>query len=196
MLQYMQDYDERFCPMSAGSQPDTMPVIPEAPSFNFYSTAYNNGPGYTRSWASLIYPYNRNVQIYLCPSTTYQCYGVAYGLPRYGVLPGGGLVTIFGNPKQGEIQRPAEICMITEKSAGGGAQYVLSADSTLQVSYYACGARHNEGMNIAFFDGHVKWMKKSEPAAYTGWFPPHSTGNNNEGYDCGVPEQVVYNPKG
>jgi len=198
MLQYAQDYDERFCPMGTMSFPlaSNNPVVPEDRDFNFNAGTYNV---WYHSWASLIYPYVRNTQVYLCPSTTYHCYKVAYGLPTYGVAPGGGWVTIFPSdtgPNQGQILRPAEICMITEKSTGGGYQYVLSLSTSASVSYYACGAPHNEGMNIAFFDGHVKWMKKSEPASYQGWFPPYSTGGPNEGHDCAVPEQVVYNPLG
>ena len=192
MIQYSQDYDERFTPMGCGTQ--LTPVVENDTYFN-----YNSGSSYLyfyRSWASNIHPYIKNVQVFMCPSSTYNCYGVAYGLPSNGVAPGGGYVSIFGNPKQGEILRPAEICMITEKSAGGGNQYVMSYNGSSQVSYYACRANHNEGMNIAFFDGHVKWMKKSEPGAYQGWYPPYSYGNENEGYDCAVPEETLYNPRG
>ena len=67
MLMYAQDYDETFTRMGHGNQPT--PVVPGDNYFN-----YNSGSSYLyfyRSWASNIYPYIKNVQIFICPSPTY-----------------------------------------------------------------------------------------------------------------------------
>jgi len=67
MLMYAQDYDEMFPAMSLG--PVTpIPVIPEHPEFGRHATL-----GYFNCWSNGIYPYIKNVQIFLCPSTTANC---------------------------------------------------------------------------------------------------------------------------
>ncbi len=186
MLQYAQDYDEVFTALGNGNQPTE--VIPGDTYFN-----YNSGASYLyyyRSWASNIFPYAKNVQLYRCPSTSYNNYGVAYGLPVYGIAVGGGYTTIFGAPNLGTIKRPAEIGMIFEKGDGGGYQYVNSNDATY--SYYAQRADHNEGENVTFFDGHVKWVRCDIPGNYPGWRAPY----NSTGHKTAAPEWTVYNPTG
>ncbi len=186
MLQYAQDYDETF-PSITNQSPVANPVIPGNTYFNYHSSY-----GYFFCWSNAIYPYIRNVQVYRCPSTTYENYGVAYGLPVYGVAVGGGYATIFGRPKMNIIKRPAEIGMIFEKGDGGGCQYVNSASTSAGVSYYAQRMDHNDGMNLAFFDGHVKWARGQRPGTYTGWLPPY----NSTGHKTAAPEHTVYNPTG
>jgi prepilin-type N-terminal cleavage/methylation domain-containing protein len=123
MLMYAQDYDEMFPAMSLGPV-GPIPVVPEHPAFNRHSTL-----GYFNCWSNGIYPYIKNVQIFLCPSTTTNCYGVAYGLPAYGINAAQtGMTAIFGRPSLASIKRPAEILMIGEKGAGGGCQYILSRE--------------------------------------------------------------------
>jgi len=184
MLMYAQDYDETFTPMGTMPRPTT-PVVPGDTVFNYHPT-YN----YFNCWSNAIYPYISNVQVYLCPSTTYNCYKVAYGLPAYGANPAGGYVTMFANyvvgPAQGDIKRPAQILMVTEKGGGGGCQYLLSTQ------YYACRRSHNDGGNIAFFDGHAKWLKfEAGNINHPGWAPAY-----NAGYSIHPPLDTFYNPKG
>ncbi len=157
MLMYAQDYDEKF--PRDGFAHLSSPPVPSAPAFNAHDPG-SNPPAttdyYYSSWASVIHPYIKNVQIYRCPSTQYNCYGVAYGLPRYAINGAQtGTTTLFNDngPMQAEIKRPAEILMIGEKGGGGGDQYILSGQ------YYAGRMSHNDGSNLAYFDGHVKWLK-------------------------------------
>ncbi len=150
MLMYAQDYDEMFTRMGHGTQ--TSPVVPGDVYFN-----YNSGASYLyfyRSWASNIYPYINNTQVFMCPSTTYNCYGVAYGLPAYCLNSRNVKVTFFNTSiAMSDMLQPAQTLMITEKGGGGGYQYLLSNE------YYACRDSHNGGGNIAFADGHAKWLK-------------------------------------
>ena len=184
MLMYAQDYDEIFPGMSLGpAQPN--PVVPGNTTFN-----YHPDYGYFNCWSNGIYPYVKNVQIYLCPSSLYECYEVAYGVPANGGnAAGDGRVTLFGSgssaPKMARIKRPAEILIMTEKGAGGGCQYLLSAQ------YYACRDSHSEGGNLGFFDGHAKWLKFEHGPIGHGWPPPH-----NASYEIHPPYHTFANPFG
>ncbi len=180
MLMYAQDYDETLSRDGNGRQDD--PVIPGNTYFN-----YDPNSGYEcfyRSWASNIYPYIKNLQIFMCPSTTYNLYGVAYGVPRYCVNSSGALVYLFQSHsiKVAELQQPSQSCMITEKGAGGGYQYVLNAQ------YYACRDSHNEGGNVVYFDGHAKWLKFAHGPLGAPWPDPYSAG-----YSIHPPREVTLN---
>ncbi len=183
MLMYVQDYDEMFPGMNNGIKPD-VPVIPGS------DFCYNSGNGnYYHSWAAVIYPYVKNVQIYRCPSTKYNCYGVAYGVPASGINEAQtGTTSIFGRPAQAEIKRPSEIMMIGEKGAGGGNQYILSGQ------YYAGRMDHNGGSNIAFFDGHAKWMTYSIGPIGHGYPDPYDYGDDE--HESHPDWRVIYNPRG
>ena len=186
MLMYAQDYDEMFPAMALSGNQGIVPypVVPEHPEFGRHPTL-----GYFNCWSNGIYPYIKNVQIFLCPSTTANCYAVAYGLPAVGInATQTGTTSIFGRPPLRSIKRPAEILMIGEKGAGGGCQYILSNE------YYAGRMNHNDGTNLCFFDGHAKWMKSEigdighgYPACY-----PYGA----EWQKSHPPWHVIYNPTG
>ena len=154
MIMYSQDYDESF-PSIAGSgdgrNTGITAQIPEMGSFCWYGSPYF----YWQGWQWGVYPYVKNKQIYICPSSTYNYCGVAYGLPA--TCPnaaGTGLVQLFDAiQRQSSFTKPAETIMISEKGAGGGNHYILSSP------YYACRMSHNDGGNVAFVDGHSKWFK-------------------------------------
>jgi len=178
MIMYSQDYDEKFAqlggPTSAPAY-DTDTPIADYHGFNWYSGGY-----YNTGWAARIYPYVKSTQIYRCPSTDYNYEGVAYGLPTNAFDSSGNVIVYFGNANSlAKFTKPSESLMISEKGGGGGDQYILSGQ------YYCGAAPHFDGGNIAFVDGHVKWMKflktdigGSWPAANTGystWHPPVAT---------------------
>ncbi len=173
MIMYAQDYDERFVPMDTGTQAE--PVVPGDTTFCGSTSSYY------RSWAALIYPYVRNVELFRCPASSYVCMGVAYGLPTNMLVPGSPntRITMFGSttaPAMAALMRPAETLMISEKGSGGGPQYILSG------IYYAGRADHNGGCNVAFFDGHVKWMQTKSGPIGNGWPDPYlwpDTPNNH-----------------
>lgn len=80
-----------------------------------------------------------------------------------------------------EVKRPAELMMIGEKG-GGGPQYIL------QGAYYVMRADHNEGSNLAFIDGHVKWVRMNKGSIGYGWAAP-AAGYN----DFFPPRETFYN---
>jgi len=180
MTMYSQDYDETFPPLggaTSGPSVDTDTPIADYHGFNWYNT----GGYYNTGWAARIYPYVKSTQIYLCPSNSFNYEGVAYGLPVDYFRSSDQTKQVYFNTalKLAQFTRPSESLMITEKGGGGGDQYILSSQ------YYVCAAPHFDGGNIAFVDGHVKWMKflqtplpgnwEAPAAGYSAWHPPVET---------------------
>lgn len=176
MTMYTQDYDETFTAIGGPRQAD--PIA--GTSFQYWGAA-TDGKQYWGGWVTRIYPYVKNAQVFLCPSNTFNAYGVNYGLPVYYYRSSdGAMPTYFNAPiKLAQFTRPSESMMISEKGAGGGDQYILSGQ------YYCGAAPHFDGGNIAFVDGHVKWMRFQETplpgswpapnASYPKWHPPVET---------------------
>jgi prepilin-type processing-associated H-X9-DG protein/prepilin-type N-terminal cleavage/methylation domain-containing protein len=125
--------------------------IPAEPTFMY-------DPGTSKaypSWPVAIYSGVNNVATYRCPSSTYSCYGSAYGMPVGDVAPASTVAgTMFNVPRQqATIKRPSDCLMISEKGGGGGNMYILSGQ------YYAMRSDHNDGGNILFADGHAQWSR-------------------------------------
>jgi prepilin-type N-terminal cleavage/methylation domain-containing protein/prepilin-type processing-associated H-X9-DG protein len=167
LLQYAQDYDETFCRMgSTGLWPDY------ANLGNFGWDGTNN----YHDWAVNILPYMKNTQVFVCPSATSTFLGCSYGMPNNGFNTAGAMVQTFGlatGVKLGSLVRPAESLIVAEKNGGGGERYILSTQ------YYFCHDIHNGGMNIAFCDGHVKWMRSEFGAIGGTWTPPYAGAYGN-----------------
>ncbi len=196
MMQYVQDYDETY-PNAIG----TVGAAPPGGAWNMGSAA-----GFNKwAWQQLLYPYHKNLQIFRCPSglnhsnfnyPTYGNYGAnnqiitAETLPArklsaitapagtyaimdagtWSVAPGradptnSGTSSNFGNFIPG-IGKLGSACAIA------GNVYDVLQDDCLK-------GRHFEGVNMAFADGHVKWLKtdvvstearKTTPVANGAW---------------------------
>jgi prepilin-type N-terminal cleavage/methylation domain-containing protein/prepilin-type processing-associated H-X9-DG protein len=134
------------------------------------STAGNAQP----DWTNAVYPYIKNVQIYLCPSDatasgTIPCdttatagafsYGTgsATGVGIFSVDTSGasyGINTGLVNNADALILYPAEMLGIID--AGG---LVVSASTTGYTNIQTGTlARHNNGSNQSYVDGHAKWI--------------------------------------
>ena len=179
LLAYAQDYDETF--PSIGGANYTVDDHLTSGNGNF---GWDGTSMVYHDWAYVILPYLKNTQIFICPSSTYNCYGCAYGMPSNGFNTAGAVVSTFGScVKMGTLQKPSETMIVSEKGGGGGTRYIMVNNTTANAGYYACRASHNEGGNITFADGHVKWMKFqfgaiagwcAPPAGYE-WHPPVET---------------------
>jgi prepilin-type N-terminal cleavage/methylation domain-containing protein/prepilin-type processing-associated H-X9-DG protein len=168
MMMYAQDYDETLARLDMGGYDAVAPDSGD-PAFNQRSATE-----WYRTWPSLILPYVKNSQIFKCPSTTNHNNGVSYGVP-YNCISSSGLMVNFyvRSVTLAEFLKPAETLLISEKN-GGNPQYILSGE------YYVCDARHNEGGNCAFADGHAKWLQFDKgnigapwPDANTGYSTAH-----------------------
>ncbi len=120
---------------------------------------------------SFYYPYIKNDQLYRCPSLDQQnsygqnvVYGTfqSYGAPNPDML--GEIADRTGRTSfLDKNAAPASVIMITEAgnimlwdwNVGGGD---TSGTGSLWNRLYLA---HNEGLNCAYWDGHVKWQKYS-----------------------------------
>ena len=163
-MMYAQDYDETY-PQYHSNRP---------------------GGGIRITWTQMVAPYTstksssnsnagRAVQIYRCPSVGYDA---EYGAnSRIFAWPYTSTIHVT---KMAELSAPASIYMIMDSSAyiispgyavgptdnyfvPGSRQFVAAAEqddvtSTSKQSDFESG-RHFGGVNIAFADGHAKWLK-------------------------------------
>jgi prepilin-type N-terminal cleavage/methylation domain-containing protein/prepilin-type processing-associated H-X9-DG protein len=149
--QYAQDYDEGL-PYPSPGRADAAPL---ATSAAWISAAVLN------QWdpkLGAIYPYVKNTQIYLCPS-------------RKSVTPSGCTYSM-----NGQLGGGISLGAIDDVS---GTALLTEADCDDAVTNYtAAGAAdggngistHNDGCNIAYVDGHAKWLNASnvkKPSLYT-----------------------------
>jgi len=144
MLQYAQDYDERF------------------------ALGWNGGAvnGISTEWPFCYYPYAKNTQLYRCPSvstniTTFSSNNGAL------LIPASYSTTceshISGNPSLGDVRAPAETIALGEANG----HRTCAPWHTMQYHLYYAPATwpspkvmyHNDGANYAFYDGHTKWLK-------------------------------------
>ncbi len=115
------------------------PIIPEEPTFK----KEGDGKWHT-CWSTAIYPYVGNVKTYICPSNLGRYGGHNYGMPS---MCGGS--NLFYNCRSlGQIKRPSECMLFSEKGGGGGPSYLMAG------GYYVFAKPHGEDANLVFVDGH------------------------------------------
>ncbi|MBU0607299.1 MAG: DUF1559 domain-containing protein [Armatimonadetes bacterium] len=130
-LQYAQDYDETF-PGSGAAFADPFPYgiwIRKTTGANTWDVA-----------GGAIYPYVKNAQIFMCPSCR---------TPTY---PGCGFEMNWFCSRQslGTIGVPASTVLLHESGCDDAA-----GANTDDIAL----TRHNDGLNLGYCDGHVKWSK-------------------------------------
>jgi prepilin-type N-terminal cleavage/methylation domain-containing protein/prepilin-type processing-associated H-X9-DG protein len=145
---YKADYDERHVwdRMSTANA-----VLPTGP----YATPYG---GNMYFWTDILNPYIKNSQLWICPSdgTGTTC---CVPIPR-SYQPN----TETVGTSDSQIADPAGTIHIMESNYNSRAHY------TDPGSYNMPGtpaSRHNNGWNIAFADGHVKWYNTIQNGMFT-----------------------------
>ncbi|HEX2999793.1 MAG TPA: DUF1559 domain-containing protein [Armatimonadota bacterium] len=158
VMMYVQDYDET------------------------YPCMYLDPPGGKRSiWVDEIQPYVKNTQMFQCPSAAVKnvAWNSATGIvsnfcaPMQHIFPEGS-----GTRKLADLTKPADLLMILD-----GVQFWTHACATCNINYkpgqmpaiyannggndYGAGVPlwHMDGSNVAFCDGHVKWLPGSKLAS-------------------------------
>ena len=168
-LMYTQDYDGRWCPSpteradAVGWRPDLAALAPQ----------------------QQIMPYVKNIQIHACPSRTDRAPWYSGGHPMWGSmaypdefrgLPLGYGPGQFSNPPVNveSLDRPAEVVAWADTtyptSLGSDRCFAYPRlqypDSCNYATYLPAHPNedftaHNGGSNVAFFDGHAKWLSSS-----------------------------------
>ncbi len=147
-LQYASDYDQRYPPNYWDGN------APESTTF---------APIHQRTYGHMIYPYTKNAQIYVCPSSSSTSKdpptaGAGYiqvGQGHYGYS------SWMNNRAEADVTTPASLFMVMD------AQNVWNDDcqNAIRLSH-----RHNEGANFGFADGHAKW-RRSRTEKPDEWWP-------------------------
>ena len=140
LMQYASDYDQRniYSGLDAGG----VAATPTGPY---------TGNGKTRWWwFDMLQPYVKNRQIIICPSdsgTTSCC-----GFPNRSYQPN----TNMAGVAEASVLDPAQTVHLIESKSNYQA-VDTDPGSYLNQSF------HNGGWNVAFADGHAKWMAVSGP---------------------------------
>ncbi len=108
-------------------------------------------------WQSTLIPYVKNTQIYVCPSDA-----APFALAAPNTVPNSsyGINSYVYGMTEAYVQYPAELLGIID-----ALQRYVSYNTTLagvrgQIATggVATNARHNEGCNMSYLDGHAKWI--------------------------------------
>ncbi len=162
LLMYAQDYDEML--------PGT--YIYEVPG----------DVNWLFSFGALAYPYVKNAQLFACPSggAASNWAGTDAIIPKNSYwAPDQTFCALSNSPRQAlaAVQSPSDTIMFLDTNtvngvSNGGPEFWLGAASTAQdyANYTlngANGARHNNGRNYAFADGHAKWLGATTASMWT-----------------------------
>jgi prepilin-type N-terminal cleavage/methylation domain-containing protein/prepilin-type processing-associated H-X9-DG protein len=140
ILQYAQDYDE---------------FLPHYRNFRI-----------GRYWYHIIEPYLKNSQVLRCPSHANKPVGYAWNIDYIGY----GSSTHIRLPptRLSDIDYPANTLILCDNAYNAGMyrpdRWISnwSTSGSLYEAYLPWVQVHNGGGNVAFLDGHAKWMKVDE----------------------------------
>lgn len=175
MMQYLQDYDETYPihyyspiynDVASGRVLQADSSMPGA----VYNTQVGSLYGKYVSWMDVIHPYVKNLQVHRCPSlkdTSYSAYGYNDGFTnnsRYYRNNNSVWPTAMPMRAAG-VQRVAGVFLLMEYHSPfniyanpiDAGSWARSADP----EYYLRVSPHLEGGNVAFADGHAKWLTRS-----------------------------------
>ncbi len=150
-MQYAQDYDEWFPGFLTG-----------------------NSAGLRLAWYTVVQPYVKNTQCYICPSTKF------YNTPsRYSTSGNDSSGNYYGY-NMATIQRPTEKFLIADGAGESSAHTAVVSLTCMVNGMYSVGAcrghlwpAHNDMANVAFCDGHAKIMPVN----------PETCGTTTSGYN-------------
>jgi prepilin-type N-terminal cleavage/methylation domain-containing protein/prepilin-type processing-associated H-X9-DG protein len=164
LMQYTQDYDERFPPRIMGtwySLPTYVNMtgqtsMPGAALTTCDVTCLSGHQGHWGTWMDIIQPYVKSAQIFVCPSAptmTIPCYGYSY---------------YANNLALSAVDQPSMTTIVMDYNS----DYALYANcqdggNWLRTSNPAV-AHHLDGGNFLFFDGHAKWLAHNNGIPQTG----------------------------
>jgi len=178
MMMYTQDYDEHY-PFSAWIVGDywkaSDKVGVEQTDSNMPGSHFQAGltgcgdDAHCVTWMDIIYPYVKSWQVFVCPSVQYGSQYPSYGYS--GAINGRSLLKFNAglsptDPNSGVplslsgVQRPSEIFTIVDYnySASFYANPYDIGNAARSSTSYLRVIPHLGGANVAYADGHVKWV--------------------------------------
>lgn len=186
-MQYVQDYDGKFPFFSTSN----LPGYTATPDMCALVGANCSATPHDVKWAHLIQPYIKSTQVFVCPNVSGArslgrnvSYGYNYHYLAY--TRGAPGTTGYYVASDSSIEYPAETVAVADSDGTGTGAYLqdgeandanrklnhgysldpvaLPSGHTPSTSglFSRISDRHMEGGNIAFADGHVKWMKREK----------------------------------
>lgn len=185
-MQYLQDNDSFYPFFSTSGITPAYQSSPELMNLPDNNGATANDA----KWAHLIYPYVKSIGVYVCPNTSdARALGrnVSYGFNFHYLSYSRGTVStgLYYVAKDSAIEFASEMIAIADSDGTGTGEYLKSTEGndpnrklnhgysldppTLPANHLPSSGtalfsristRHMEGGNVAFADGHVKWMKR------------------------------------
>ncbi|MBQ0105280.1 MAG: DUF1559 domain-containing protein, partial [Armatimonadetes bacterium] len=174
-LPFMCDYDKH----ATGGEYDNYPC-------NKLGTTWINLAGYDDSWpggyngrqwtwADCIFPYVKNVKLYVCPSSTKNAHGYGYNWA---------LCDCHSSASEGsplclaQTDNTAELVFVGDAPKNKGIDHTIIRLSPEVIhstaaypDYYSSAIRHNGGLNYCFCDGHAKYYKATQGPGVNGdWY--------------------------
>lgn len=164
MMMYVQDYDEQYpvgivgdldvnnsTPFSGAAYCTNMPC-------GIFSVSDGHATGgYIMSWMDLLQPYTKSTQIFVCPSQQYPQYG-GYGYNIYI----NNLKSTSPPVKMATLNNPSTTAMLMDCNRPF-CVYASPGQAVFVPQTRPDCAPHLDGYNMAFADGHVKFLNKNNP---------------------------------
>lgn len=177
MMQYIQDYDE------------TYPLIYNSVATGTPASAYPDGKRWANAdlvfWAQSLFPYHKSTQAFWCPSAAFFNDASSGGpVPINGQYGANNLLLRTSNPvKLAAVVASANTFAIMDSGSyqispsyattssgnvfflpgmgsASGSCSSISTGATFSNHQKDCrDGRHFQGVNVAFADGHVKWLQ-------------------------------------
>ena len=154
--QYIQDYDEKYPVRDYNKGTGT----------NFYGAQFNgctaaatDNTSCANGWAILLQPYLKSAQIFQCPSETTSPFNTTAGGSTYG---DSGYTDYFYNdafqagPNESALNFVSNTVLMGEGNSTDAASTRTGEAPQVNTPNTA---RHLEGNNYGFADGHVKWLR-------------------------------------
>jgi prepilin-type N-terminal cleavage/methylation domain-containing protein/prepilin-type processing-associated H-X9-DG protein len=163
MMMYVQDYDEQY-PVGIVGDLDVNASTPLSgsayctgmPCGEFTVSDGHATSGKIMSWMDLLQPYTKSTQIFVCPSQQYPAYG-GYGYNVYI----NNLKSTSPPVKMASLANPSVTAMLMDCNRSFCVYSPIQAVFVPQTRPDC--APHLDGYNMAFADGHVKWLSKNNP---------------------------------
>jgi len=148
-IMYANDYDQKLPSMWDNAQGDN-----QLGGWTFYKNFPNGHPDDYDPSRGTLFPYTKNAQIFECPEddTEQRC---SYAINAI-LGPNPTVQGFHTGIKLTRIARPAGTFLFLEEGSNQGGH---TDDGYLLPPGNVASGRHLDGSNVAFCDGHAKWLK-------------------------------------